>query len=252
MNDPRRSESIARDLGTDALAALRHGTEWEYEPESAECGDAWAYSCGGKDGCTRLWHQDTYVSGYRIEDGKLYHVLHECDEDGNWDVIEECDVDDTHYDQWWSDYAEEKRRQGWDDYAEYVARTGLDPLGNYHVVRSHEEQWTAKLRQDDDGLRFVGAHRRSLAYIARVAITNPDDLPDEVRSWLYLDAQGRVEGLSTLDDLSGDYATQREGDSAVITFSVTIPDSEEAIRQRLRQVASRGDTAEDGETQPQE
>lgn len=234
----KRSQIVAKDLGKSAARALAEGGKWSYSPDDVDCGDAWAYNCGESD-CDRKWHKHWIMTGYRIANKKLFHVMHKCDEDGNWDVIDECNVDDPVYDHWYkSNFSEEERQQGWNDYAVHVAHTGEDILDNYIVDRWHKEAWTAKLIQDEKGVKFDGAHKRSLAYIERVAERDFTKIIKPVRDFLCLNKDGLIEGFASLDELMGEnYHLQRGEGFAIIDFEVEVPDSKDEIKQRLKDAA---------------
>jgi hypothetical protein len=235
-----RVEGIVEDLGEEAVVALREGKLWSYKPDDTDGWEAWAYKCGEKD-CSRQWHKHHLLSGYSIMDGRLTHDIWECDEDGDWDFFDSCYVDDPAYEEWYKEYSEERRQEGWLEYAEYVSEGGEDVLDEYIVASTRKEEWMARLQQVSGGLKFIGAHRRSLAFVQRVAETDPKKLPQEVQDFLCLDENWFVDGLCTFDDLLVNIPVDKvqvTGDFAVVIFEAEFPESPSVIKARKRDVAT--------------
>lgn len=244
-----RSAEMLDSLGDDARKAMEQGGSWEYVPDDVSSGDCWAEPCDSNT-CDRPWHKSWIMSGFEVRDGILFHVVHSCDDNGDWEVDDSHDVDGEDYEQWVGAFFDEDARQrGWEAYAEYVRETGDDPLDEYIVVREHTDRWFVKLVQDEHGIRFAGAHRESLLFLDGIAIKNPMDLPSEVRELLMLSDVGGCYyipcEIKTLDDLPSDVCkVERRDDHAIITVAVTVPDHPDIIRERLRLAAEESQSPE--------
>jgi hypothetical protein len=230
------AKRIAEELCPQALEALKSGGSWEYKPEAADSGDAWAF-----ESSPQVWQQRYIVPGYTVEDGRVYHDFWEC-VDGDWTFLDARDVDDPNLAAWLDGYSEEKRQEGWLKYAEFVQANGIDPLRGYSVERTRKESWMARFAQDEFGVLFVGAHKRSIAFVQRVAETNPDRLPKEVLEYLQLKSGVNrflyVNGIQTLAEIKCPEVVVTRN-HAVVTFDVEMPLADSTIKYNLIQAAAR-------------
>jgi hypothetical protein len=127
MNLKHMTEERIKDdlfLPDEALVALFHGEEWEFQPDSCDGGEADVHWC---DDC-ETWHQTWSVWGLRLNrDGVLYETEHYVDSDGDW-----SSVDEYPYGTYDHDLDNASRRERWKSYARWVIdHNGDDPLGNY-------------------------------------------------------------------------------------------------------------------------
>jgi hypothetical protein len=148
----KRSKELVECFGDDAVHALNNNGTWEYQPETIECGNWNPYWC---DDC-ETWHQNWYMTGYRIEDGIMYEVIHSCDSDGNWEIEDEYDVDDEDYERWNNQYAYEQTEQAATAYREWVAENGEDPLGEFYLDSNEKVKYLVVVRYQN-GFHFHAA-----------------------------------------------------------------------------------------------
>jgi len=255
MTAEKNSDLIAEELGEEAVKALADGTAWVDQPDTTELSDAWPYRCDS-DSCGQEWHKRYLVSGWEIHDRRLVHFIHECDVDGEWEVYDSMDVDAPGYEQWYADnLGHEAYTRAWLDYAAHVAKTGDDILGNYNVQRNHREAWTVKAIQDSDGVKFAGAHRKSIVgYCDRLAETDMGKLPEPVSNFLCF-RDGLLGGFKSLAEFKRDgVITNLEIDGDTVTFDIepVFPDAPELIRERIRLAAEEHINEESGETEGQD
>lgn len=211
-----------------ALAALAAHTEWEYTPDSVECGNEHAEECDGCGG----WHRSWSVFGLRLDaDGVLWNTVHDVDADGNWDFAYEVPYspDDAPF---VGDAT--AAEQSWKDYAAFVARTGDDPLDNYWVSRpkARVTRWRVTFAEEGGTVVVREARRGARTYL-------PDQLPPEVRSYLCLpDGAATVEGFASLDALRDQASGVRWVEQGVGDLRVSISPLYNARRVRAAKRAA--------------
>jgi len=121
------------------------------------------WHCGHEDSCTVGWHQSNY---WCYADGS-YSVDSYADGDH-----EDCDAEDVP--------EGEEIDAAWLDYSRWVVERGEDPLGNFFVRRMKQtrERYRAEWRSTVSGPRLVSVKRAGRERLS--------DLPDHVRSYLYI------------------------------------------------------------------
>ena len=124
-------------LPDQAILAVREGTEWEYEPEDAGCGEADVSYC---DDC-ETWHRTYTVWGLRIDtDGTLYETEWSVDESGDWDMADEYAHGTFNHD---LDY--DQRKERWKSYSRWVIdNNGEDPIGEFFAESATERVAVAR------------------------------------------------------------------------------------------------------------
>lgn len=124
------------------------------------------------------WHQE-HIWAY--DDGSYTS----CDSDGNHDPLDAEDVP-----------SQEEHDRLWKEYSQWVLEHGDDPLGNFYVKYSSKvkERWQFKLVKTLVGPRLILSRRGTRSYFA-------DDLPKHVRSFLNLDASGKLGDFANWDEL---------------------------------------------------
>ena len=220
------------DLPAEALAALASHTEWEYTPDSVECGNEHADWC---DDCN-TYHRSWSVFGLRLDaDGTLWSTQHTVDTDGNWDLADETPttLDDAAYA---ADVAAAER--SWLDYAAHVAETGEDPLENYWVApckpATRVTRWRVTFGEEGGKVVVREARRGTCTYL-------PAQLPPPVREYLCLGPANEVAELVTLAALPTTEVRWIRGTPGVGEICVKIPSAARpaAVRAAKRAAAQR-------------
>jgi hypothetical protein len=219
---PRRTLEILEHLGPEAQQAFQENRTWEYQPPSAEYGDAWPFYGAG-------WYKVWLVPGWRIEteaavpEGvkewrpkdplppgaettRLIHTVHEVDTGGNWEEVDQMDVDDKGYPSWWNlTYGPERNKKAWCDYFRDVLNTNHDPLREFIPPVTRERiTWefrAANSTHPDGGVILVAARMANTEW---GQIDAP--LPDNVVSFLGLEKRGdevliSPESIKNVDDI---------------------------------------------------
>ena len=184
-------------LPDEFIAALRAGTEWEYQPDSIEGGDADVYYC---DDCgDGTWHLVWSVFGLRLDtDGNLYETEWTVDTDGDWDF-----ADEHEYGTYDHMKAHEDAQARFREYAAWVIENGRDPADEFtRSGLSAPEEFTVAI--DPVSLEVAGWR----------------ELPERARAFLELDANGRVQGFDGWDDLKARAAFVTWVDANTLRFEV--------------------------------
>lgn len=180
MNLHEQTSDVIDNLGLpeEALAALRDGVEWEYEPMSVEGTQEEANRDGDH------WFLTWTVFGLRIDaKGTLYETEWSVDTGGNWDWS-----DEHPYGTYDHAAAYAAVRQGWREYAAHVAQTGDDPLCNYFVSGSRDERWQFRATDSIVGIKIV-VRRNSRGAWLRLS-----DTPEYVQTYF--------EGIETFKNVA--------------------------------------------------
>ena len=219
-------------LPAEALAAFESHTEWEYTPDSVECGSEHADWCDDCDTYHRSWS----VFGLRLDaEGRLWNTQHTVDADGNWDLADETPytLDDAACA---ADYAAAER--SWLDYAAHVAETGEDPLENYWVApcepATRVTRWRVTFGEQGGKVVVREARRGTRTY-------TPEQLPALVRAYLCLGPANEVAEFATLAALPTTEVRWIRGKLGVGEICVTIPSAAQpaAVRAAKRAAARR-------------
>ncbi len=139
MSNEKLSLGIIEFFGEEAKDAFFNGGTWDWSPDCAIDGMFIPDYCGGSDGCTRYWHEQWFITGYRIEDGVLYETIQSCDSDGNWEFEDECDVDDPELEEWRKHHSYEVACNIMQEYYEWVLEHGDDPLRQFFISHTYKQ-----------------------------------------------------------------------------------------------------------------
>lgn len=219
-------------LPAEALAAFESHTEWEYTPDSVECGNEHADWC---DDCN-TYHRSWSVFGLRLDaDGTLWSAQYTVDADGNWDLADETPttLDDAAYA---ADAA--AAEQSWLDYAAHVAESGEDPLDNYWVAprepATRVTRWRVTFGEEGGKVVVREARRGTRTY-------PPAQLPAPVRAYLCLNEGNEVAEFATLAALPTTEVKWIRGKPGVGEVCVTISSAAHpaAVRAAKRAAARR-------------
>jgi hypothetical protein len=165
------------------------------------------------DDC-ETWHQE-HIWAY--DDG----TYTSCDSDGDHEPIEAEDVPSC-----------EEHDRLWREYAQWVVEQGEDPLGNFYVRYSTKvkERWQFKLTKTLVGPRLIGVRRAGRAY-------TPDELPEHARSFLNLDASGKLGDFATWAELTEVLPEVKPGKWFVAHIEYDKPRPEAVTARELRKIA---------------
>jgi hypothetical protein len=252
MSSVRPAYIIAKQLGRGFLEALEQRRPHQISPTASDVSDAlpWAFMCrtAGCFGCPNRWHRVHFMTGWRTNGHRLYHVIYKAtDQMGGRPVpVEEHDVDLPTYEEWLKNFTDEMRMKSWKGYLQEVLSTGKDPIRYFWTFLpfKRHEKWMIQFQEEtsEDRLRFIGAHPESKYFRFYKAETDHLKLPPEVRKWfsLQLDPSGSVYATTT----SASSAKRNCGKDLLIeenrlTFTVNVPfedtaKNEEELKQRAR------------------
>ena len=169
------------------------------------------------DDC-ETWHQE-FVWVY--DDG-TYTI---CDTDGNHEPLDASEVPTG-----------EENDKAWHDYRAWVLETGQDPLGEFMVKHSikTKERWQFRITKTLVGPRLIDARRGKQRYPLYV-----DRLPEHVKSFLNLDASGKLGDFATWDELIAVLPDIKAGRWFVAHIEHDAPRQETVIARDLRKAARR-------------
>lgn len=188
----------AMHLPDGAIAALRAGEEWEYQPDSVEGADADVHYC---DDCgDGTWHLCWSVFGVRLDaEGNLWETETTVDTDGNWEFADEYEYGT--YDHM---KAHEDAQARFREYARWVVENGRDPADEFtRSGLSEPEEFTVAI--DPVSLQVAGW----------------SELPERARAFLELDENGRVQGFVDWADLKDRAAFVTWLDANTFRFEVS-------------------------------
>lgn len=165
------------------VQSVRRKKEDEIRPDAVE-GDWWPEYDDDDD----TFRSIGYEHGYRTEEGRIYHVIHCVDTDGNWDIQEEAEVGTEDEKTLNEEYSYDKLQRCIKTYHEWVATRGCDPLGHFDsLYKEGITTWkfTMEVKNSRD-LHFIKARSNH-----GTVITNHAALPLELRRYLALDISGK-------------------------------------------------------------
>jgi hypothetical protein len=165
------------------------------------------------DDC-ETWHQE-FIWAY--DDGS-YSV---CDSDGDHEPLEEADLP-----------SQEEHDRLWREYRQWVLDRGEDPLGEFYVRHSTKvkERWQFKFTKTLLGPRLTDARRAGRTYPQA-------ELPEHVRSFLALDAGGKLGDFATWEELTEVLPAVKAGKWMTAQVEYDRPRSEAIIARELRKIA---------------
>lgn len=176
-------------LPDEAREAVAEGREWEFEPESSEGADAFAYFC---DDCD-VWHQMWTAWGLRVDaNGTLFEVEWHVDSDGDWEVS-----DEYAYGTFDHGKAHAESKESWLNYARWVVRHKQDPLREFtgmDTVKRKSATWTVDFRETLGSPVVLRARKRREKFIP------VSEFPVHLREFLCSDERGMLKDFATWDD----------------------------------------------------
>jgi len=222
-----RTEAILNDLGDEAQKAFETGGTWKWEPDTIEFCDGIPRKTGAD-----TWCLDYHPSGFEVRDGKLFHVMWDAEQDGDWEVHSEMDTADPRYQEWYRQFEYENIQEAWLKYFVFVVQTGDDPLNEFCNLpwdKTKCREWQAEFCETPIskvvGLTFFGARRRGRGPWHYVG-----DLPQEVLNYLALKAPDGIHYVQpdwkTVDEMEADLKKtekkvfRRNKETLSITFEV--------------------------------
>lgn len=163
----------------------KEDAEWDTSDMAAEA-DWWPSYDDDDD----TWRKTAYYSEYRTEDGKLIQMVKEVDTDGNHDFVDEAEVGTPEWHQMLEPYAFYQWMEQNAKYSAWVVERGEDPLDFFMVSQTerYEREWLIGFTQAGDRARFWKAREVGVPGGSPPATENPEDLPQEVRAYINIDA----------------------------------------------------------------
>ena len=167
------------------------------------------------DDC-ETWHRELI---WAYDDGS-YSTCEEC---GDHEPLEEEDLP-----------SQEEHDRLWREYSHWVLEYGEDPIGEFHVRYSIKvkERWQFRLTKTLVGPRLTDARHAGHAYAQA-------QLPEYVKSFLNLDASGKLGDFATWDELIEVLPEIKAGKWFTAQIEYDKPRSKVVVARDLRKVARR-------------